>query len=103
MANFVNRLLGRAQPPSGTVAKERLAVVLLHDRSNLSAEQLERLKAELLEVIARYVDFDPDKADIILSMNERDTMLKAEVPIEQMSRRRRSALESSEHAADAGY
>ena len=103
MANFMKRVFGRGEPASSNVAKERLAVILLHDRSNLSVEELERLKQELLEVIARYVDFDPEKADIELSMDDRETRLRAEVPIEQMARRKRATISSQGASADMNY
>jgi cell division topological specificity factor len=71
------------------VAKDRLQLVLMHDRSDLTAEQVKRMKDEILEVIARYVEFDPTKVEIDLSSHNRETLLRAEIPIEPISRRRR--------------
>jgi cell division topological specificity factor len=42
MAGFLDRLLGRK--PSASSAKERLQLVLIHDRSNLSPGVLEDLR-----------------------------------------------------------
>ena len=47
--------LRRRKQSSGQIAKERLKLVLVHDRSGLSPLQLEALKDDLLKVLARYV------------------------------------------------
>jgi cell division topological specificity factor len=99
--SFVERLFGGRKPPSGKVAKERLQLVLVHDRSNLTPEQVAAMKDEILEVIARYVDFDRDKVQIDLTSENRDSILHAEIPIQPTRRRRLSTplLEEEEIGA----
>ncbi|NLH06732.1 MAG: cell division topological specificity factor MinE, partial [Chloroflexi bacterium] len=65
--SILSRLFGGREPSSRQVAKERLQLVLVHDRSNLSPEQVERMKDEILEVISRYVEFDPQMVNIRLT------------------------------------
>jgi len=54
--------------------------VLVHDRMNLPPEQLEAMKQEILEVIARYVSFDASTVEIALEQRNRDSLLVAEIP-----------------------
>ena len=84
--------LNRRKKASGNVAKERLKLVLVHDRSGLSPQQLDALKDELLKVIARYVDVDHEGVEITLAQQERENRLQADIPIKAAARRaRRSA------------
>ncbi|MCH5185404.1 MAG: cell division topological specificity factor MinE [Oscillospiraceae bacterium] len=48
-------------------AKNRLQLVLVHDRANVSPEFLETLKGEILEVILKYAEIDRDEYDIQLT------------------------------------
>jgi cell division topological specificity factor len=95
MSNFLERVFGGRQPASGKVAKERLQLVLVHDRSDLTPEQVQRMKDEILEVIARYVEFDRESVLINLSSNNRENMLHAEIPIRPASQRKRHAAQAA--------
>ncbi len=92
MMSFIEKLLSGRKPKSSQVAKERLQLVLVHDRSNLTPEQVAAMKDEILEVIARYVDFDREKVQIDLTSDNRDSILHAEIPIQPTARRRRVSL-----------
>ena len=59
---FIDKLL-RRQPASAETAKERLQLVLAHDRSDLNPELLEQMRREILEVVARYVEIDLAEGD----------------------------------------
>jgi len=80
--DFLQRLLGR-QKPSGTLAKERLQLVLAHDRSDLNPELLERMRREILEVVQKYVEIDLDEGDVSLETEDRVTALVANLPIKR--------------------
>lgn len=45
---------------SSSIAKERLKLVLSHERAMLSPQMLEELKKELVTVISKYIDIDDD-------------------------------------------
>ncbi len=54
---------------TASVAKERLQIILAHERAGRSPstpEYLPALKAELLEVIGKYVHLDPDQIKVQL-------------------------------------
>ncbi len=81
MSGFFERLLGRtSNKGSGTTAKERLQFILVHDRINLPPERLQAMKAEILEVISKYVSVSSDDVDIFLEQRDRDSLIKAEIP-----------------------
>ena len=78
--NFFSRLFGQKEN-SSTVAKNRLQLVLVHDRVNLSPGKMEDLKDELIQVISRYVDIDSDGIDIAITQNNEQSQLTAQIPL----------------------
>lgn len=55
------------KPTPKEVAKDRLKLILIHDRGNLAPEVLENIKREILEVISKYVEIDNDDVDIAIT------------------------------------
>jgi len=80
LRDILDKLLGR-QPASATTARERLQLVLAHDRTDLSPELLEQMRQEILEVVAKYVEIDLDHGDVSLETEDRVTALVANLPI----------------------
>jgi cell division topological specificity factor len=80
LMDFINRLLGR-QAPSASTARQRLQLVLAHDRSDLNPELLEQMRREILEVVSRYVEIDTAAGDVSLETEDRVTALVANLPI----------------------
>jgi cell division topological specificity factor len=86
---LVGRLLGRREPSSsGEIAKERLRLVLSHDRANISPALLDTLKDEIVTVISRHVAIDAEGVEVTFSQSARETRLVADIPL--LARRRRS-------------
>lgn len=83
LLEVIQQLLGRHTPPSATTARQRLQLVLAHDRSDLNPELLEQMRREILEVVQRYVEIDLDGFDVTLESEERVTALVANVPIKR--------------------
>ncbi len=73
---------------SGPRAKERLQLVLIHDRTDLTADELNALKDEILQVIARHVDFEPNAVQIAVEHDGRSQRLVADIPLRSVTRRR---------------
>ena len=57
---------------SKDAAKERLHLVLMQDRANVSADFLELMKQEIIEVIKKYIDVDEGAIDVRLTNKEND-------------------------------
>lgn len=69
---------------SKNIAKDRLKLVLIHDRAMLSSGMLEQMKDELIEVISKYVDIDKNELNIDIAQspdNNRRTTLIANIPL----------------------
>lgn len=73
---------------SGPRAKERLQLVLIHDRTDLTADELSALKDEILQVIARHVEIERDAVQITLEHDGRSQRLVADIPLRSVTRRR---------------
>jgi cell division topological specificity factor len=89
MSNWFDILVGR-KPKSAGAAKERLKMVLINDRTDLTPSALEKLKDEILQVISRYVDIDPDTVSIEMTQEGREQRLVADIPVRATNKRRRS-------------
>jgi cell division topological specificity factor len=85
--NFLDRLLGR-DPKSAQQAKERLKLVLIHDRTDLTPASMEALKDDLIEAISRHIEIDPQAVKIEMTQDGREQRLIADIPLRSMRRRR---------------
>ncbi len=74
-------MVGRKKPTPGEQAKERLKVVLVHDRLKVNPELLEIIKAELLSVISRRLEVDEQHMQVSLSREGGSDKLQTDVPI----------------------
>lgn len=83
------KLFGKPKS-SKDVAKERLKLVLIHDRANVSPQFLEMLKSEIIKVITNYMDVDESALDIQLTRTKSDDgesivpALYANIPIKNI-------------------
>ncbi len=66
------RIFGKKKEQSKNVAKERLKLVLVHDRSDLSPKFLEMIKTDIIRVISEYVDIDTGEMDIKVTKMKKD-------------------------------
>ncbi len=80
--SFFNGLFGRKRDSSAELAKQRLLTVLIDDRYKLTPEMMAQLKADLAEVLRRYLPaIDADQIEVTLSRGEAHDLLKADVPL----------------------
>lgn len=81
------KIFGKKKENSKNIAKERLKLVLVHDRSDLSPKLLDMLKTDIIRVISEYADIDEDGLDIKLTRMKKDgkdtptSALVANIPI----------------------
>lgn len=87
MNNFWDRVIGKDRR-SANQAKERLKLVLIHDRTDLSPGTMEKLKDDLIAVISRYVEIDPTEVRIDMTQDGREQRLLADIPLRTAARRR---------------
>lgn len=88
MSSILERIFGHDRK-SANAAKERLKLVLIHDRTDLPPGVLESLKDELIQVISRYVAIDPTAVRIEMEQDGRQQRLLADIPLQTAPRRHR--------------
>jgi len=79
---------------SKDIAKDRLKLVLIHDRADCNTELLEMIRADILQVIKKYMDYDEREMDIKIGTTDSDTShspvpaLFANIPIKNIHKPR---------------
>ena len=86
MGGFFDRIFGRKR--SALSAKERLQLVLVHDRTDLTPTELDELKDDLLKTISRHIAIDPEAVQIAIERDGREQRLVADIPLRSVARRR---------------
>ncbi|HBP63367.1 MAG TPA: cell division topological specificity factor MinE [Desulfosporosinus sp.] len=86
MLEFISRLLGKESASSKTVAKERLRLVLVHDRASISPAMLNSLKEDLIKVISKYMEIDEAALEFNLLQDDNEVALVANIPVVKMKR-----------------
>ena len=90
----------KKEPASGSVAKDRLKLVLVHDRVDCSSQVLEMLKGDIIKVISNYMEIDEDELDINITQTENEdhsgtvSVLYANISIKSMQRNAAKDAES---------
>lgn len=85
MASFLQRLFGN-EKASKEMAKDRLKLVLIHDRASMSPTMMEDLRRDLIEVISKYMEFDEKSLDVQMAEQENMTMLEVNIPVAGVKR-----------------
>lgn len=81
------KIFGKKKEQSKNLAKERLKLVLVHDRSDLSPKFLDMIKTDIIRVISQYADIDEEELDIKITKMKKDnnttpvSALIANIPI----------------------
>ena len=86
MLDLMRRMLAPKKPRnSGSDAKQRLKVLLVHDEIDLTPAQMERMKAEIMEVINRYCDVEDDRVIFRLTKESGNVSLVSNVPVRRVN------------------
>jgi cell division topological specificity factor len=84
LINILDRMIGRQEKNSKNDAKKRLQLVLLHDRTDLPFEKLDKMKKEIFEVVSKYIDIDMNALDVNLENVGECVALVANIPIRKV-------------------
>lgn len=86
MLDLINRIFGKGSYGSKDIAKERLRLVLVHDRVNVSPQFIETLKEDIVRSISAYMDIDEQGMEVSLSSSNSSVALIANIPVRRMKR-----------------
>lgn len=93
--SIINNLLGRSTEQSKNAAKDRLRLVLMHDRSDIPATMMEAIRTEMVQVLSKYVEIDQEALEVMLEKEAGSIGLVLNIPI----RRVKSEAEAAEALA----
>jgi cell division topological specificity factor len=82
--NWIERIFGRNEgnnPNSRDRVKQRLQLILAHDRVALTPQMLDEMRREIMAVVSKYVEIDCDSMEISLETDQRATVMIANLPI----------------------
>lgn len=67
-------------PSTASIAKERLQIIVQHQRGNQdNTDFMPKLQKELIEVISRYVNIDPSQVIVALERNDQRSVLELNI------------------------
>ncbi|ABR32686.1 MULTISPECIES: cell division topological specificity factor MinE [Clostridium] len=81
-----------SKPTPKEVAKDRLKLILIHDRGEIAPDIIEKIREEILEVISKYIDIQVEDVEISVNKNgdeegENTSALIANIPIKSIKGR----------------
>ena len=82
--NLFDRIFGRQEDKSKSVAKDRLKLVLMHDRADIPGPMLEQMRKEIIAVIAKYVEINEAELKVGLEREDSEVALVANIPIRRV-------------------
>lgn len=83
-AELYNKILGffrQTEDASKDVACNRLRVVLMQDRTNLTPQLLERMRKELVELLSKYLEMDKEALELNLDQEGEQMALMLSIPV----------------------
>ena len=83
------KLFSREDVSSKDIAKERLRLILVHDRANVSPQFLEMIKSRLIDIISDYMEIDEEGLEVKLTRMDKEKdvtvpALVANIPIKKV-------------------
>ena len=82
--SFLDKIFGRTEPSARETAKDRLRLVLMHDRADIPGPMMEQIRAELLQVLSKYVEIDQTALEVSLEKSDGTVALAANIPIRRV-------------------
>lgn len=90
MFEAILKLLNKDNRSSSQIARDRLKIVLIHDRANITPEMMQCIKNDIIEVLSRYMEINRNGAEVCLENDADSVALLASVPISRVKAFRRA-------------
>ena len=81
MLGAIMKMLGKDSKSSKDIARERLRLVLVHDRASVTPQFMEVLKDDMIKVISNYMDINEKEMEVNFTKDESSVALVANIPI----------------------
>lgn len=91
MLDILMRIFGKAEKKSAQTAKERLQVVLIHDRASVAPEVLDKMKDEIIAVTSKYMDLNKNGMEISLANDSESVALVVNIPVNSLHHAKNSS------------
>ena len=85
MMGILQKLFGRQG--SKKAAKERLQIVLIHDRTDISPMLMEELRKDMIDVLSKYMEIDAENIEMDLDKADHSVAFVANLPVVRIKRR----------------
>lgn len=86
MLEVITKIFAKDSTSSKDIARERLRLVLVHDRTSVSPEFIQELKEDLIKVIQKYMDIDLESLLVNIENEDNSVALVANIPIRGVKR-----------------
>lgn len=84
MLDVIMKMFGKDTKCSKEIARERLRLVLVHDRANVSPQFMEVLKDDMIKVISNYMEINEQEMEVNLTNTDTSVALVANIPVQRM-------------------
>ncbi|WP_309708588.1 cell division topological specificity factor MinE [Armatimonas sp.] len=81
---LLDRIFGRHEDSSKSVAKDRLKNILMHDRADIPPHIMEKMRMEIIAVIAKYIEINDNDLKVDLERADSEVALVANIPIRRI-------------------
>jgi len=79
---------------SRTIVKDRLQLILIHDRTGVEPEILDSLRQDIFLVISKYFVIEEDDVEMDLERDEDSVALVANIPVLSIKRQEKHSVSS---------
>ena len=94
--NFLRRFLGFGEKPSAEAARDRLQVLLAHERANAAQpDYLPQMHRDIVDVIRRYVDVDDQKIEVQVEHSGNVSVLEVNIELPPMPARPKAVQDAT--------
>ncbi len=83
-SDLFDKLFNRATDNSRNDVKQRLQLLLAHDRADITPQILEKIRREIVEVVSKYVEIDDEGLEFMLESDQRLSALVVNFPIRRI-------------------
>lgn len=85
MNSLISRLFGKNEKTAQSVAKDRLRLVLMHDRADIPAPVMEEIRRDIMLVLSKHLDIDENALEVSLERADNAVALVANIPIRRIN------------------